>query len=288
MIAATLALLRQTWAEFARHNAQWLAAALAYFAAFAVAPLVIIFVEIAGFFVHSHRHVLNVIFHYINRDAGPGAHALRVMVASSFSSPRSGVFAQVVGWGIFVFAAIALFSATQFALNTVWDSLPAKSTIWTTIKQRVWSFVTMLLIGLLLLVSMAVNAVLTAITGHLAHLSPVFVELMKVADFVASFAVIWAGFAVLFSYLPDARPTWHDVRLGAGITAFLFVVGQFLLGWYLGTTGLSSSYGAFGSLVALLIWVNYSSQILLFGAEFTHVYACRFGSLRPHAEQRSA
>lgn len=281
-VAETLALLRQAWADFARHHAQWLAAALAYFAAFAVAPLIVVFVEIAGFIVHSHRHVLNLIFRYIDRDAGPGAHALRELVASTFGQARNGVLAQIVGWGIFVVAALALFSATQFALNTVWGTLPEKTTLLRSIRQRAWSFVVMLLIALLLLVSMGINAALTAITAYLVSLSPAFVALMKGVDFVASFAVIWIGFAVLFICLPDARPSWRDVRLGAAITAFLFVVGQFLLGWYLGTASLSSAYGAFGSLVAFLIWVNYSSQILLFGAELTHAYAERLGSRRAH------
>lgn len=279
MSGGVLALLKQTWADYGRHHGQWLAAALAYFAAFAVAPLIIVFVEIAGFIIHSHQHVLNLIFHYIDRDAGSGARALREIVASSFGRTRNGAVAQIIGWGIFVVAALGLFSSLQFALNTVWETQPSKTTILTTLRQRGWTFVVMLGIALLLLVSLGVNTALNAATAYLTPVSPAFATLMKAADFLASFAVVWAGFALLFICLPDTRPTWRDVRLGAGVTAFLFVVGQFLVGWYLGTASLASTYGAFGSLVAFLLWVNYSAQIFLFGAELTHVYAHRYGSL---------
>ncbi len=280
MSATALAVVKEAWADFQRHHAPWLAAALAYFAAFAAAPLIIIFVEIAGFVVHSHQHVLNLIFRHITKDAGSGAHALREIVASAFGQQRNGTIAQIIGWCIFVVAALGLFNALQFALDTIWEALPRKMTIVTVVRERAWGFAVMLLIALLLLVSMGVNAGLSAIAAFLLPVSPAFGALMKAADFVASFAVIWAGFALVFSYLPDAKPTWRDVSFGAALTAFLFVVGQFLIGWYLGTATLSSTYGAFGSLVAFLIWVNYTAQIMLFGAEVTRVYALRRGSLR--------
>jgi membrane protein len=136
----------------------------------------------------------------------------------------------------------------------------------------------MLGIALLLLVSIGVNALLTMMSAYLTHVFTGFATLMKIADFAVSFGVLWVAFALLYEYLPECRIEWRDVWAGAAVTSFFFVVGQFLLGWYLGRAGISSGYGAFGSLVVFLIWVNYSAQIVLFGAEVTHIYAQRYGS----------
>jgi membrane protein len=267
-----------SWTDFQRHNGQWLAAALAYFAAFAIAPLIIVLVEIAGLVVHDHQKVLNLVFGYLQRDAGAGAGAVKQIVAATFNQPRTGVVAEIVGWIVFIVAAVGLFSAVQFALNTVWDVTPQKRTLRDAIRQRASSFGVMLGIALILLLSMGVNAVLTAMSGYLTHVFIGFASLMKIADFLISFGVLWAAFALLYEYLPECRIEWRDVWAGSAVTAFLFVVGQFLLGWYLGRAGVSSGYGAFGSLVVFLIWVNYSAQIVLFGAEVTQVYARRYGS----------
>jgi membrane protein len=277
-------LLKTTWQDFQRHNSQWLAAALAYFTTFAIAPLIIIIVEIAGLVIHNHTKVLNLLFGYLQRDAGPGAGAVRQIVASTFNEPRTGIVAEIVGWIVFIVAAVGLFSAVQFALNNVWDIAPKKLTIKQAIMQRLSGFGVMLCIALLLLISIGVNAALTMASGYLTHVFAGFATLMKIADFFVSFGIIWAGFALLFEYLPECKIEWRDVSLGAAITSFLFVVGQFLLGWYLGRAGISSGYGAFGSLIVFLIWVNYSAQIMLFGAEFTHVWAKRYGSLKAESQ----
>jgi membrane protein len=277
-------LLKETWQDFQRHNSQWLAAALAYFTTFAIAPLIIVVVEIAGLVIHNHAKVLNLLFGYLQKDAGAGAGAVRQMVASTFNEPRTGVTAEIIGWVIFIVAAVGLFNAVQFAINNAWDLTPQKLTMMQAIKQRISGFGVMLCIALLLLISIGVNAVLTMASGYLTHVFAGFATLLKVADFFVSFGVIWAAFALLFEYLPECQIEWRDVWVGAGITSFLFVVGQFLLGWYLGRAGVSSGYGAFGSLVVFLIWVNYSAQIMLFGAEFTHVWAKRFGSFRSESQ----
>lgn len=271
-------LAKQSWADFQRHNGQWLAAALAYFAAFAIAPLIIVLVEIAGLVIHDHQRVLNLIFGYLQRDAGAGAGAVKQIVAATFNEPRKGIVAEIIGWVVFIVAAVGLFGSVQFALNTVWDVAPKKTTLKEAIRQRAASFGVMLAIALLLLVSMGVNALLTMMSAYLTHVFPGFATLMKIADFAVSFAVLWGAFALLYEYLPECQIEWRDVWAGSAVTSFLFVVGQFLLGWYLGRAGVSSGYGAFGSLVVFLIWVNYSAQIVLFGAEVTQVYAQRRGS----------
>jgi membrane protein len=273
--------LKETWQQFGKHNGQWLAAALAYFAAFAVAPLIIVIVEIVGLVLGNHHQTLNLIFGYLQHDAGGGAAgAIRSIVSSTFNQHHRGAIAQIIAWIVFIIAAAGLFSAVQFALNTAWDVQPKKSGWKEMLAQRLSAFAVMMGIALLLLVSMGVNALLTIAAGALAHVFPMFPTLLKIADFAISFGVIWLGFAVLFEYLPDTRVEWSDVWAGAAFTSLLFVVGQFLLGWYLGRAGISSTFGAFGSLVVFLIWVNYSAQIMLFGAEFTHVYSMRHGSRR--------
>jgi len=273
-------LAKMTWQEYQQHNGQWLAGALAYFTAFAIAPLIIIILEIAALVLGSNRQAMNLIFGYLQRDAGPGAGAVRQIVTATINESHKGIMAEIISWIILVVAAIGLFNAVQFALNQVWDLTPVKLSIWKAVKQRLAGFVALMAISVLLLLSIAVNAVLTGAGGYLTHVFPGFATLLKIADFVISFGVIWVGFAILFEYLPDCHVEWRDVWPGAAITAFLFVVGQFLLGWYLGRAAVSSGFGAFGSLVAFLIWVNYSAQIMLLGAEFTHVYAQRYGSLR--------
>ena len=135
----------------------------------------------------------------------------------------------------------------------------------------------MLMAALLLMLSILFNAVLNTFSATLARHGAAIVSLSKAMDFVVSFLVVWLLFTVLFEYLPDTRIAWRDVWAGAGLTALLFTVGQSLLGWYLGRAGVTSTYGAFGSLVIFLLWANYSSQIVLLGAEFTHVYAQRRG-----------
>jgi membrane protein len=278
--AGWLRVLRETWNGYQRHNAAWLAAALAYFGVFAVAPLIVVLVEIAGFFFHDHRHVLNVIFRYMQRDFGSGSEAVRQMVWASFNQPRHTLIAQIAGWALFVLGALGLFSSLQFALNTAWDVAPQKNGVAGLLRARALGFGMVLAVALLLLVSVFANAALMAASAYLVHAFAALATLAKIADFLLSLAIIWLLFGLLMQYLPDCRIEWRDVWLGAGLTAFLFTVGQFLLGWYLGRAGVSSAYGAFGSLAVFLLWANYSAQIFLFGAEFTHVCAKQNGALQ--------
>jgi membrane protein len=190
------------------------------------------------------------------------------------------LWSQIIGWSVFVVAAVGLFSALQEALNTVWDITPRKRTLPEIVKARLFSFGLVLGIAFLLLVSLGINAALTVAGTAMMHVLPGFPSIIKALDFAVSFGLVAALFALMFEFLPERRIAWRDVWYGAVVAAFLFVVGQFLLGWYLGRAGVSSGYGSFGSLVVFLIWIFYSAQIMLFGAEFTHVYARRFGSLR--------
>lgn len=264
-MAAWIDLARATWSGYRRHNGPWLAAALAYFAAFAIAPLIIVLVAIAGFFLHSHRQVLDAI--YTAMPPGGGA-AVRAIVTATFAQRRHSEIAQIAGWIVFVVAAIGLFGSLQFALNSAWDVEQRKRTLRQTLTDRALSFCMMLVAALLLLISVVANAALNALSAP------------KAGDFTISFVVVWALFTLLFEYLPDTRIAWRDACAGGALTAILFVIGQSLLGWYLGRAAVTSAYGAFGSLVVFLLWANYSAQIVLLGAEFTHAYAQR-RSLHP-------
>ena len=271
-------MLKKTWANFQRHNGQWHAAALAYFTAFAIAPIIVIVASIASLVIGNHGEALSVTFGYLQRDAGSGAQAVRQIVSATFNEPHKGVTAQIIGWVVLVIAAIGLFNAVQFALNTAWEVTPLTTGIRRVVMQRIAGFGVLIAVALIFLLSIGVNTGLTLAGTYLTHVFPGFATLLKIADFFVSFGVIWLGFGVLFHYLPECRIEWRDVWVGAGATAFLFVLGQFLLGWYLGRAAVSSGFGAFGSLIVFLIWVNYSAQIMLLGAEFTHVYAQRHGS----------
>ncbi|MBV9027225.1 MAG: YihY/virulence factor BrkB family protein, partial [Candidatus Eremiobacteraeota bacterium] len=257
---------------------------ISYFTMVAIAPLVIVIVEIAGLALGHHRVVLHQLYGYLGSTAGPSAaKGIESIVTATFSQRKAGLFAQIVGWVVFVLAAVGLFASLQEALNTIWDITPKKRSLLDTLKERVLSFGMVLGIAFVLLVSLGINSAMTVASAALAGVAPVFPSILKVLDFILSFGLITLVFALLFEYLPECRISWRDVWLGAAVSALLFVIGQFLLGWYLGRAGISSSYGSFGGLVVFLIWAFYSAQILLIGAEFTHVYARRFGSQRSGA-----
>jgi len=273
-------LLKETAANYTRHKSAWLAAALAYFTIFAIAPLIIVLVEIGGIVLGQHQGIRHEIFGYMAQTTGPaGADAVRGIVDTTLRQPRQGIIAQVVGWAVFILAAVGLFTSLQDALNTIWDVTPKKAGgIMGFVKNRLLSFGLILAVAFLLLVSLVIN---TALTGFTAKLTSVFAGLpvlMKTIDFIISFGVVTLMFATLYRFLPDVRIEWRDVWRGAAVTALIFVVGQFILGWYLGRASVASAYGAFGSLIIFLLWTNYSAQIFLFGAEFTHVFARRHGS----------
>ena len=225
----SLSLLRQTWFEYRRHNAQWLAAALAYFAAFAVAPLLIVLVEIAGFFLHDHRYVLDVIFRYMRQEAGPGSEAVKQIVAATFAQPRQSAFAQIAAWAIFIFAALGLFGALQFALNTVWDADPRSVGFLEAVRARALGLAMMAGAGLLLLVLVLANTALVAASGYFEKISAELATFVKLAAFAISLVLVWLLFAMLFLVLPDRRIPVREAWIGAGLTALLFTVGQFLL-----------------------------------------------------------
>jgi membrane protein len=210
---------------------------------------------------------------------GPQSAAAIQQMLEIAQKPSSGALASLIAIGTLLLGASGVFAQLQDALNTVWGVEPKTGRdIWGIIKDRFFSFMAVLGTGFLLLVSLVLSAALAAFGKLFLNSLPGQEAALHLANFAISFGVITLLFAMMFKLLPDATIAWRDVWIGAGLTSLLFTVGKFLIGMYLGKADVGSAYGAAGSLVILLVWVYYSSQILLFGAEFTSVYANRYGS----------
>jgi membrane protein len=281
-------LVKETYQRFGADKAPRLAAAISFSTIFAIAPLFIIVIAVAGYVVgvangtgHGHSIVEEKMLAAIRQSAGAGAaDAVRDMVTASFGRLQQSIVAQVIGWVTFVLGAAGVFASLQDALNTIWHAEPPKLPLWNAVRDRIASIGMLLVIGFLLLVTTAINAAIAYVSTYVAHALPfpgagwVF----GLVNVLISLVLIALLFALMFKYLPDTAITWRDVWTGALVTAAAFVIGQTIIGFYLGRAGVASAYGAAGSLLVLLLWIYYSSMILLFGAEFTHVYAERRGS----------
>ncbi len=274
-------MLKETIREWNDDKAPRLAAALAYYTAFSIAPLMVIAIAIASA-IFSEEAVRGQLDNQIQSVVGAqAADAVQEMIANS-SRDTTGIIASIIGVVTLLLGAAGLFGQLQDALNTVWDvpPRPDKGLIGT-IKDRFVSFAMVLGIGFLLLVSLVISTVLSALNGWMIGLLPGAEFLAQLLNFAVSFGVVTLLFAAIYKILPDTPIKWSDVWMGAAVTALLFTIGKFLLGLYLGNSTIASSYGAAGSFVVLLVWIYYSAQILLLGAEFTQVYARRHGSRNP-------
>ncbi|HEX3775146.1 MAG TPA: YihY/virulence factor BrkB family protein [Polyangiaceae bacterium] len=275
---AFVKVLKETANGWDEDNVNRLAASLAYYTLLSIAPLIILTVAIAGLAFGqdtARAHIGGELASVV----GGGADAAVKAIAKNAHSPGSGIVSVIVGVLVLLFGASGVFGELQSALNTVWQVAPKPGRgIWGLVKDRFFSFTLVVGVAFLLLVSLMVSAALTWLGQIFSHSLPGGAPLWQVLNFLISLAVVTALFAVMFKAVPDAKIRWHDVWVGAAVTAALFTLGKFLLGLYLGSAGVSSAYGAAGSIVALVIWVYYSAQVLLIGAEFTEVYARMFGS----------
>src|SRR5579875_3570987 len=281
-------MLKQTYSQFNADKAPRLAAALSYSTIFAIAPVFIIVIAIAGNVIaatighgHGHAAVRDQLLLAIQRSAGKeAADTVRQMVQVAFAKQSQSGIAQIAGWVMLVVGAAGLFSSLQDALNTVWHADPPKRTLWGQVRNRLASIGMLVAIGFLLLVTTAVNAAVAYVTTTLAHALPFAGAgvLLGLANIVVELILVTVLFALIFKVLPDTDIAWHDVWTGSIATSVLFVIGQSLIGLYLGRAGIASGYGAAGSILVLLVWIYYSSMILLLGAEFTRVFAESHGS----------
>jgi len=263
--------LKQTGLNWLAHKSPKAGASLAYYSIFSMGPLVIVVISIASL-VFDREGVQREVVGAIRGLVGDkGAEAIGAMLTTA-GKPSEGIFATIIGTATLLFAAIGVVVQLKEALNTVWAAEASKhSGLWGFVREYVLSFAALLALGFLLLISMLLTAALAAfgkfVGGGLSE------PLMHALGFVLSFLSTSALFALLFKLMPDADVQWRDVMLGAVTTAALFEIGKFAISLYIGKQGLESTYGAAASIVILLIWVYYSAQILLFGAEFTHVQA---------------
>jgi len=266
--------LRAWWDD----DAIRLGASLAYYTLFALAPILLVATAVAGL-VFGAEAARGQIVGQLDQLVGPdGARAVQSLLEGA-SHRRAGMLATVLGGITFVVAATGAFLELQAALNTIWRVKPAaRANVRGFVVDRLRSFGLVVAIGFLLMVSLAVTASLAAFNAWLAPRSPGIPLAWSGVNVLASVVVTTGLFALLYRFLPDLPLRWRDVTTGAFVTAILFTIGQQLIGLYLGQSSVSSSYGAAGSVMILLLWVYYSCQILLFGAEFTRVYALRHGA----------
>jgi membrane protein len=271
-------LLKATWNDWSEDKAARLAAALAYYTVVALAPLLVILIAIVGLAFGreaAQGQIVSQIGSLVGEENG---EAIQGIIANA-SRPKTGIIATVIGIATLLFGASGVFGALQDGLNTIWEVKPKPGRgLLGILKDRFVSVTMVFGVGFLLLVSLAISAGLAVMGEYLTGLLPLPEIVLQSLNFVISLAVITLLFAMIFKVLPDAEIAWGDVWVGAAITALLFTIGKLLIGLYLGKSGVGSAYGAAGAMVVILIWVYYSAQILFLGAEFTQVYANKYGS----------
>ncbi len=264
-------LLKLTLTEWTNDNAFELSAALAFYTIFSVAPVLLIAVGVASFFLAPDTATDQIVGEMEKMIGAQGANAVRQVIESSRGFGK-GLWAVSVGIVTLIMGATAVFGELQSALNHIWDvrATPDRGVIMSFIVDRLRSFSIAICVGFLLLVSLVISAVISGLQNYLNNWLPGI-------PCVASFFVVAVLFAMIYKFLPDVVISWKDVWIGAAVTALLFTAGKYLIGIYLGQTATASAFGAAGSLVVLLFWVYYSALISFLGAEFTQVYARRYG-----------
>lgn len=272
---------------FIKDDAPEHAAALSYYTVMALAPLLLLTVSIAGLFA-DRQHVRDELLNQFGSLTGSQGRELAQSVLDRASQPASGVTATVIGITVILISATGAFSQLKAALNSVWE-VRAKAvkrawyqSAWSMVRERLLSFAMLIVIAFLLLVSLVVSTALTAVAAWSERVLPAHEVLLQLANIGVSVLVSAVLFALIFKVLPDAHIGWREVWLGAFVTSVLFNLGKFLIGLYLGRSSVASPFGAAGSVIVLLLWIYYSSMILLMGAEITSATAKRLGkALRP-------
>ena len=272
-------LLKQTFQEWLQDKAPQLGAALAYYTVFSLAPLILVLLAVVGIiFQHDPAGAWNKITQQMSYFLDHSAVQVVQNIAQKASQPGKGLVATIIGVALALFGASGVFGQLQDALNTIWG-VKAKpgGGIWGFLRSRFLSFSMIGGVCFLLLVSLTLESVLKAFSHYVQSVLPGGIIIAMAVYLIFDFAVVILLFAMIFKFLPDVKIQWGDVWIGAVMTAIFFGVGKWALGLYLGSGAAGSAYGAASSLITLLLWVYYSSQILLFGAEFTQVYADRAG-----------
>jgi membrane protein len=254
-------------------------AAIAFYTATSIAPILLIVIAIAGL-VFGREAAQGALTAQLSGLMGQQTAELLQGAVASSGNPSSGTLATIIGVVTVIATASGVFSEMQAALNAIWRAKPEGTTMSRLIRARVASLGLVGGLGFLLIASLAVSAAITALGGYLNAILPFGTVIASVLNTVISIALLSILFAAIYKVLPDRRLEWRDVLVGAGVTAVLFTIGKSLIGWYIGSSAVASTYGAAGALIVLLLWVYYSAQIFLLGAEFTKAYANQHGSTR--------
>jgi membrane protein len=284
------AVLAATWQAWIAHRADSKGAALAFYALFSMTPILVMAIAVTGYFFGEQAAQGEIIAQVAALIGPNGAQAIQALLGAA-RDPASGFVATIVASVLFLIAATTVFVELKSSLDEMWDIDPrgqpahARSAISILLQTRLLAFGLVLVLALLLLISLVVSTALTVVEHRAATIWGGSAVVLATAASLISVAVIACLFAVIYKMLPDAPLSWRDVWVGAAFTAGLFSIGKYAIGVYLGGSGVESSFGAAGSVVALLLWVYYSAQIFFFGAEFTHQFALRFGSLRRYRRQ---
>ncbi|MEO5845884.1 MAG: YihY/virulence factor BrkB family protein [Caldimonas sp.] len=273
------ALFRHAVTAWIEDDAPSMGAALAYYTLFSIAPLLLIVISIAGL-AFGPDAARGQIFLELRGLMGEDGAAAAQALLQSVNKPAQGVFGTIVGVVLLGVGAISVFGELQNALDRIWraPARAASSGLWALVRTRLLSFGMVLGIGFLLIVSLVASAAVAALGKFTAAPSGGWTVAAELLNLVVSFALVTVTFAMIYKIIPRVRIGWRDVWVGAAVTALLFAIGKSLIGLYLGRSGLASGFGAAGSLVVLLVWMYYSAQIFLLGAEFTWVYAHTRGS----------
>jgi membrane protein len=262
-------LLMTTATAWLDREGQRLSAALAYYSMLSLAPLLIFIMSIAALAFGKSSAQGQIIGQAQNFLGNEGAQVLQGMLYNA-QKPASGILASAIGFVVLLYGASNVFSELRSALNKLWDAHPqSPSGVWGWLKSNLFSIGMVLAIGFLLLIALVISAVLSAAAKYFSGILPVPAAVLYVLDFLITFGGIVVLFALIFRYLPDVRIPWRNLWVGSIVTALLFNIGKYLIGIYLGKAAPGSSYGAAGSLVAVVVWVYYSAMIFYFGAELT-------------------
>jgi membrane protein len=276
-------ILKDAATEWMNHRAASKGAALAFYTLFSIAPILVLVIAIAGFFWGTDA-AQGQLLGQLKGLLGPkGAEAIQLVLAGA-RNKESGKTATIVATALLVFGATSVFAELKDSLDEIWDvPLQANGSVWDTLRTRLLSFSLILVLAFLLMVSLVVSAALAVLQNYFSGLWQQAAVLLGWVASVISFLVIAALFAVIYKLLPRIKLSWQDVTIGALGTAAMFTLGKYLIGLYIGNSGVADSFGAAGSMIALMLWVYYSAQIFFLGAEFARQYALQVGSLRDKA-----
>jgi membrane protein len=270
-------LLSDSVSEFIDDKGLKMAAALSYYTAFSIGPMLLIVISFVGLFFGEEKARIEIVGQANELIGADGAAMLNTIIKGA-SNPSTGILAAVLSFVLLILGAVSVFIELQESLNIIWGvELKPGRGLRNLIRTRIVSFSMVIASSFILMVSLIADSVLTLINKYMGNLFPSIIPVAEISNYIGSFIIITILFALIFKYLPNVRISWKYIWAGALVTSFLFFIGKYLIGMYLGKSSYSSSYGAAASLIVLFVWIYYSGLILYLGAEITYIYRCRYG-----------